>query len=230
MAYSFIQDTQFEQAAASPISAPAITVTAGDFLICAVRGNAGAFQTGKVVFTDGTGGDTWQWAGLCTNGGGNGFQVGYCIGAIGGSTVVTGTLSASNMTSIYVAEYSGVGGGLVGVPAYSSNFQNGVSTGANAVVSGNINVTIQPALLWGFTMDQSRASPNPYSAGTSPIAFTDRAANLWSAQTICNRVEDARLTATGNAQATFTSSQTDAVMTMVLAFSEQAQNILGWTV
>jgi hypothetical protein len=94
------------------------------------------------------------------------------------------------------AEYSGIATSspfIVGAHAEQTN----PGTGTNAVTTGNINVTSQPAALIGFLINTSSGSAG-MSAGTG---FTSRAAHFlgWN-----NILEDKRVTATGNTAATST--------------------------
>jgi hypothetical protein len=95
------------------------------------------------------------------------------------------------------------------------NQQTNPPTTTDAITSNAINVTNQPALLLGIVCNTSAA--NALSAGTG---FTQRA-NLAPNADVRLIVEDKRLTVTGNATVTATTSNgTDNIATMAMAFAE----------
>lgn len=100
----------------------------------------------------------------------------------------------------FVSEYSGLAtsSSLIGVAGAAM-----VSPGAgtDACSSGNVNVTSQPALFYGVALDIVLGE-----AFTTGTGFTSRQTGN------AGRVEDKRVTSTGNVAATFTGNDPDGVV------------------
>jgi len=111
-----------------------------------------------------------------------------------------------------ITEYSGIAttGALLGSV---SNTQTSPGTGTDILTSTNFNVTTQPALIYGQMWN-----PQNDTAGAAGTGFTNR----FVPSNYGGRVEDKRVTATGNTAATFTlgGSGTDTFITFLLAFAE----------
>jgi hypothetical protein len=121
--------------------------------------------------------------------------------ATGGATTVTVTVSASSATrEISVTTYSGLAA-AVQSGATATNNQTAPGTGADAVTTGLMTPTAQPAIVFGVCRDLTGTSA--VSAGTG---FTSRGtlAAQDSGDGETSRIEDLRITATSNVAATFT--------------------------
>lgn len=107
----------------------------------------------------------------------------------------------------FVTEYSGIATSASVIASHGAS-ASGVGLGADAATSGNANATSQPALVYGVAMDLVFGAS--FATGTG---FTSRHSSTGG------RVEDKRITATGNVAATFTTSDDTAgvVWTVVLA-------------
>jgi hypothetical protein len=133
------------------------------------------------------------------------------LSANAGSTALTiSNTVGSGLSAAYLAEYSGLsaflgaagnyatGFGSVNANAYSSN-------GANGAPSGPINVSAQPAMLWGMGLDFQQSGNLPNAPGTT-LAFAGRG-NVWATlnggTNASGTPEDVRITATGNYSATW---------------------------
>lgn len=178
--------------------ATAISDTAGDAFTSAF----GAINNVSMIF-----------ASTSTN---QGFWVAYTKASSTSANTITPTLNGGGGAddTMICAEYSGISTTspfIVGAHAEQTN----TGTGANAVTTGNINVTSQPAAMIGFMVNTSSGTAG-MTAGTG---FTSRAAHFlgWN-----NILEDERITATGNVAATATDSAgaTSDSISIGVAFAE----------
>lgn len=205
----------FDVAANNVSNANTISIApaAGDVIVVFSETSSGG---GSPTFTvaDNVGGDSWvvpfsgqlqtTWY----------YSVAYLLNCPAGITTLTATFNGGTPgnTNMRAVAYSGVSGSYIGIT--SANFQTAPGSGANAITSNALNVTAQPSLLIGLCHDV--AENGGFTAGSSPLAFTLRG-------TLLNglAIEDTRVTATGNASATFTNSHaSDNMVSWALAFSE----------
>lgn len=181
--------------------------TAGSTLIAAV----GYSQVDVTVTMNGQG--SWDEV---SGGGydgttGQGFRVFVCKNITGGSTgQITATFVGNTVAypAIYVAELSGID---TSSPVGGSNFQVRVNpgTGSNAIVTGTITPSGQPAVLFGFALDAVGTNVVP-TAGTG---FTSLTASWTFAGAVSNgqlRPMHKRLTSTSGTTVTATASNGNA--------------------
>jgi hypothetical protein len=162
----------------------------------------------------------WTSAGAKqTTGGGYSAQIFYRLNNPGGITSVTvtswdnGTPGSVGLTG---SEYSGIATSSALIVA-AGQVQTTPGTGTDAVTSGNGNVTSQPALIYGVSIDSGTAVD--ISAGTG---FSSRLAITAIA------VEDKRVTSTGNQATTFTAaSGPTQINTFMVAFAEAGAGASG---
>jgi hypothetical protein len=116
------------------------------------------------------------------------------LGGSGAATVTLTWPSAIGYRTNITSEYSGIktSGSLVGG---SGQNQVAIGPGTDNLSSGNINFTSQPALLTGWSRNDSTGANIP-GAGTG---FTSRGSDAGGGF----RWEDRRVTATGNAEGLF---------------------------
>ena len=215
MSYGFIQSSGNDS---NNTRTTAITVTSGNTLIYSVQLNA---NSGTITIDDGGQGNTWVPIGSIDDGFGTSLYVWYALNAVAGSTGVLSTCPGQNTLRPMLQEYSGLAS-YIGV---NSAFDNGPGAGANTINSGNINVTPQPAMLWSRCFDDTNTeSP---SAGTSPISFTSRSVPTVGVEPDFTSHEDARITATGNAAATFGNVHNNYYLIIAAAFAESAGEVDG---
>lgn len=215
MAYAFVQSVENSQAATTgSLAAPSITATAGNTLIIICSQNPGSIAT----LTD-TIGNVYTLAGHSGIAGFGKF-LWYCQNTLGGANVITGHTNGSDFAAIVVSEYSGlaVSGGPLG-SAFQA--QNGPGAGTDIVTSGTFSVAVAPALLYGFSTDDT-GSFVP-TAGTLYSGFTGRG-SIWGNLTGGVRAitEDQRLTASGTYAGTFgnITKGGDVYLTDAIAFAE----------
>jgi hypothetical protein len=194
--YAFVSQAQN----ASNGNTVTVSPAAGHFLIVVSQTSAGG-GTPTASISDNLG-DTWT-VGKATSQDGtianNFFSIFYLPVAPAGITTITltyagGTPGAANIAFV---EYSGLSStGFQGVSTF--NQQQNPGTATNAITTNNINVATQPGALIGWFNDG--AGSGGWTAGTSPLTFTMRVNGSF------NMLEDARVTATGNALANATST------------------------
>ena len=218
-AYSFVQQDQAANASIGSCSTKGITVAAGDFLVITVLGNQEA-----PVIKDGSIGNTYVLLGNVATKFGTYLYTFYAANVSAGKTVLT---DSANCIAIYDAEFSGIATSSPLVGALATSYQNGPGSDANAIKSGSLKVTTQPAMLWAFSVDVSFLSHGAPAAGTSPHTLTGRAA-VWngveSSTTVDALPEDFRVESTGKIEATFGpvgNAQYDQILTVAAAFAEK---------
>jgi hypothetical protein len=134
----------------------------------------------------------------------------------GSATTITFSQSiSSNITSLYVGDYSGVAtsNALLGT---AQSYTNGSSLGANTLSSGAVSGVSVNALLWSMVYDLNFVTNNT-TAGTSPTSFTARpSTGVWSNSAAL--AEDAAISS--NVAATFgiTADHFDAFAIVAAAF------------
>lgn len=143
----------------------------------------------------------------------------YCLNSGSGSNnVVNANLTASQTNlNLVVTQSSGLGT-YIG-SAFSSILLT-PGSGTDALITDNINITSQPARLWGVALDLDTGG-DP-AAGTGPPTFTDRG-ELTDAT-----AEDRQVTATGNAACYWTSSfGSHTFIVTAMAFTEAAAGTIN---
>jgi hypothetical protein len=215
MAYAFVNSAQNAANANTITYSP----TAGNFLVVVSGTSAGGgTPTVTAISDNGTGGSGWSTGKATVQDGTVNnffFSVFYSPVASNGATIITLTYNGGTpgTTNLAIVEYSGLSAtGWQGISAF--NEQPNPGTGTNAITSNNLNITTQPAALIGWTIDEN--SNGGMSSGTSPIVFARRVNGNF------NMLQDARVTATGNAAATATSTHgaADDFISYVMAISE----------
>lgn len=219
--YAFVQQTTGSGTTMSCTLTPAAV---GD-LIVVIAANLDAGTTRYATAISDTAGDTFTSAFgainnvsmiFVTTSSNQGFWVVYTTASSTSANTITPTLNGGGGAddTMICAEYSGIATTspfIVGAHAEQTN----TGTGTDAVTTGNINVTSQPAVMIGYMVNTSSGAAG-MSAGTG---FTSRAANFlgWN-----NILEDKRITATGNVAATATDSAgaTSDTMSIGVAFAE----------
>lgn len=203
--YAFVQDSAAcTTSVVSSLSTPAITVTAGHFLIAATWSNGQSIST----VTD-TLGNTYS---SIDNAGS--LYVYVCPNTLGGSNAVTFTYAGSSNVQVYLAEYSGLGGTLGAVLAHS-NVSNHSGT---AFTGGPVNASSVPAMIWAMCVDSSNQATAPLNTGN----MTPRTTALWTCNTPFNQdaVGDYQVNTGGNANSNFilgNQFDTARIVTMAIA-------------
>lgn len=154
-----------------------------------------------------------------------GGGIGVHVFTMDSCLAITGTLAvafgaAVTNRGIYIVELSGIDHYLGGsFPAY----QVAPGTGADAIDTGPFSVTAPPNYLLAFGWDQSGGGTPPSIGAASAGAYTTRGTGwLMGDATYDARLMDARVTATGNVNATFqTAAGGDTFGALLLAFAEQ---------
>jgi len=195
MTYAFVQQSHNSAtAAATSISAtPGASVGAGNLRIAWVK-----YEGGDAGVTVGDGVDSFTEAGTVVNDGGTRLRMFYKLNSTAGAGVVTANLDASRTNiGLYVAEYSGIDSFITHENTAAAN----PGSGTDAISTGLVNVTTQPALFVAWVADYD-SDTNPVLAGTG---FTSRGQG-WTFGTANNmaRLQDKRVTATGNTTGTAT--------------------------
>jgi hypothetical protein len=186
----------------------------GDLLVVDVQTSSGGGTPTASIADDQS--SSWSTAIATVNATGGFWQTRfYLVNCSGAITLLTLTFAGGTpgTTNIEVLEYSGIATVTPHIVSNTPNVQVNPGTTTDIITSGNVNVTAQPALLLGWSFDPSG---NAIAVGTG---FTSRA----SSSSVATRWEDKRVTATGNAAATFTSAThggTDTFVTIVSAFAE----------
>lgn len=204
-AYSFVHDSAAcSSTAVSTLSTPAITVTAGNFLIAAA-----CTQGGNVTSISDGPGDTFTFVDNASS-----LWVYVCPSAIGGSTSVTFNFSVASGMQVYLAEYSGLGQSLAAVLSHS-NVSNHSGT---SFTGGPVSTALAPAMLWSMCLDNSSDAVAPICAG----GLTARTTALWACNSPfqLNAVGDRLLSTAGSFTSGFTlGTQFDAarIVTMAIA-------------
>lgn len=133
----------------------------------------------------------------------------------GSSFVVNAALGGTRtFIRLDVQQYSGLGA-YIGSAFSASLLVPG--TGTDAMITDNINITSQPALLFGWATDLDTGGGTDPAAGTGPPAFTDRG------ELTDTTAEGRQVTATGNAACYWTSAfGSHTYIVAAMAFTEAA--------
>lgn len=211
MAYAFVQAVK-NSANSNVLS---ITPTAGNLLLLLSRTSSGGGTptvTGMV-----TNNSTALSSRIATfeNLVGRWCTIFELVNVPSGVTSVTVTYNGGTpgTTLLLGVEYSGLATTTPFIAANSGNYQAAPGTTANAITSGAVNVTSQPALVLGAVMTWSGNSD-----ATAGTGYTNR----FSADNDF-LIMDKRITATGNNTVTATAAShggTDAYETFLLAYAE----------
>jgi hypothetical protein len=140
------------------------------------------------------------------------------LAGAGAPTVTLTWVNSNTFRSITVTEFSGLDTAAPLI-AGISNKQTGLVSGTDNIVSGNINFTAQPAVLCGYSRDDGAGGVAP-GRGTG---FSD-GGSVTDAAGVFYRWQHKRITATGNAQATFNSGATSDFNTMAMGLLEAASS------
>lgn len=219
MPYAFVQQAEnsADASATTIVATPGANVTAGNLRVAWVLYEGG---DSAVTVSDGT--DTFTEAGDVVNDGGTRLRMFYMLNSTAGAGVVTATYvdGARTKRGLYVAEYSGIASFITSANPVADAF----GSGTDAVTTGNVNVTSQPALFIAWCADYV-ADTNPILAGTG---FTSRGLGwVFSGANNYARLQDKRVTATGNTTGTATGQyggHTYKITAMV--FAESAGDVL----
>jgi hypothetical protein len=214
MAYAFVG----KAINASNANTITYSPTAGNYLVVVSATSAGGGSPTATIADGHSGSWTTQKAAVQDDGD-LFYSVYTCGSAASGVTTVTLTYNGGTPGNTYLAilEYSGLSPtGWIGISAFKN--QTAPGAGANAITSNSVNVTTQPAALIGWINELGANGGT--TAGTSPLAFTIRVTTSGVIG-----IEDARVTATGNASLTATNTAhggADGFTTYVMAISEPA--------
>ena len=153
MAFAFVQQAENSAAASgTSLAAPAVTYTSGNLLVVWTYWDGG--DGGTFGVADG-GSNTYTLIANKVSGGR--WAVYYVENCTGGSLQPTMSWSAAvTNRAIYVAEYSGIAtsGALIS-GAYDVDIAV-TASGTDILISDNINVTTQPALMVGVARSESQ--------------------------------------------------------------------------
>jgi hypothetical protein len=197
MAFAFVQQAENSAAASgTSLAAPAVTYTSGNLLVVWTYWDGG--DGGTFGVADG-GSNAYTLIANKVSGGR--WAVYYVENCTGGSLQPTMSWSAAvTNRAIYVAEYSGIAtsGALIS-GAYDVEIAVAAS-GTDILISDNINVTTQPALMVGVARSESQEVVD-VATGTG---CTSRGTGWDFGSTDGARLQDKRITATGNATMAWT--------------------------
>jgi len=192
MAYAFVNS------GSGTTNALTYSPTPGNYLIVMSVTSTGGGSPIASIADNGSGSWTTQIATVSSGGDGQFMTLFTCGSAASSVTTITLTYSGGTpgTVALAVVEYSGLSPtGFIG-PS-TQNFQTTPGTAANAITTTNVNVTAQPAALFGWSANMTGNAGT--TAGTL-LGFTRRI------NVATNFIEDVRVTATGNALATATTS------------------------
>ena len=205
MSYSFVN------AAYAAATSIAYSPTIGNQVIVAV-GNGFSSGTPSATVSDNLA-SSYAIAAPSTAGGIYFLTAQYLLSAPPGISTISVTWAGGNAVSpqILVLEYSGFAG-FVG--ASTPNYVSAPGTGANAIVSGAVTVASPPVGLIGIAYNPTA---NPCTAGTSPIAFTQRFSTGGEGMS----AEDVEMLSGGSPKVTFTTINSgNNFLVAALAFAE----------
>jgi hypothetical protein len=207
MAYAHVQTSSTRNGLSTPLA----STGAGNLLILSVynSGGGGRLATVTAGFVQ-IGTEFVSAATYATN-------VYYYQNNPGGLTSVAVTWSGGTPgeSGVYVSEYSGIATSS-SLITFARDDQTTPGTGTDAVTSGVANVTSQPALIWGISGDYPNLATLNIGTG-----FTNRDVDNGV------RIEDKRVTSTGNQAATFTAATApDETTTWMVAFAEASSSTI----
>jgi len=196
MPFAFVQQAENSNAgsATTIVATPGASVTAGSCRVAWVL-----YEGGDSTVTVGDGTDSFTEAGDVVNDGGTRLRMFYKLNSTAGAGVVTATYvdGARTKRGIYVAEYTGIASFITSANPASAAF----GSATDAVTTGNVNVTSQPALFIAWCADYV-ADTLTIAAGTG---FTSRGTGwVFGGANPYARLQDKRVTATGNTTGTAT--------------------------
>lgn len=189
-----------------------ITVAAGSILVAVAVGVTGTNVTG---FSDSVNGGTGWSVAKVVNNAPLVVAMGWRYFSTGQTVTVTATYNATtDHRGIKLLEVTGAvtPGALDGTPA--GQFQLNVATTTDAVTSGNLTTSVQPALVIGACMNFG--NNNNAATGTG---FTSTRVD-WNTDVGGCRIEYKRVTATGTQAATYTAPSIQSWITLAIAFDE----------
>ena len=195
---------------------------AGDLVVVWAESSSGGGNPFVTSISDGQGGTWFGVLAAINSGSGQYFsnafniQAYYSFNCPPGITSIALTFNGGTPGNckLSVAEYSGIATSSPLI-IQTHQQQNAPGTATDAVSSGLMNVTSQPALLLGFVSNSSDTADIAVGTG-----FTSRL-NADVGGDVRLLIQDRRLTATGNAAVTATtSSAVDNFGTIAMAFAE----------
>jgi hypothetical protein len=199
--YAHVQTSSTRNANSTALA----STTAGSLLILSVYNSGGGGRLATVTSGFVQIGSEFVSAGTYAT------NVFYYEGHPGGLTSVDVTWSGGDPgeRGVYVSEYTGIAASS-SLITFARDDQATPGTGTDAVTSGVSNVTSQPALIWGISGDYPNLATLNIGTG-----FTNRDVDNGV------RIEDKRVTSTGNQAATFTAATApDETTTWMVAFAE----------
>ena len=144
----------------------------------------------------------------------------YKEGITNAPTVITATFINNWFRRLTVSEYSGIATTSAIDGHIGALRQPPPAAGANNIVSGNITTTFDGDLIYGGVIDNPGSGTVSYTAGTSPIAFTQRVNSSAGGVVLSLVAEDFRQTTAGTIQTTFGQSATTNCMVWAVAFKD----------
>lgn len=205
MAYSFVNFVQnsTDGTTSNTATSPSISVTAGNTLIVAFQQENNTSNLG-VTITDGTNTYTDQFGAELTTGTEHLRVFTTTVASTNASLVLTATIGSaatSGFRAFLVCQYSGLA-----TPATKDGGQllliTNPGTGTDGMSISGTNAT-QPALVWGFSTNDSTSNPPTAGSGQTSRGTCWDFTGTNGAATLA-RFEDKRITGTGSQAATFT--------------------------
>lgn len=216
MTSAFVQGADNSSVAGVASLAVTLTPTPGNTLIIVTNQASASTPT----LTD-TGGNSYS-APVSTANLGQALVLYLCQNTLGGSNTLTAHSNSTNLSALYVAEYSGLvqSGGTLG---YAGQGQNGPGAGADSVSSGTFAFSAVPAMIFALSIDQTGS--NVPVAGTG---FTGRG-SLFANYTGGVRAisEDQRIVTPGTYAGTFAPSVSGHTGDLFLTIAFALQEIVG---
>lgn len=204
MAYAYIQTVDFgNTGAASSIVTGSYTLTSGSRVIAVACYASGSDLVTTITDTNG---NTWNKIGTGEAGGVSGmyYNLFECKNVtVAGSTQITVNLSSSvTQRGIAGMEVSGLHTSDA-VQDSNYNFLTAPGTGTDAITSGTITPTSQPALVFAFAQDSGNSDPITAGTGFTFYACPNCSVINGSSQTY---VGEKRVTSTSATAATGTTA------------------------
>lgn len=217
MAYAFVNSGTFNNSAGAAGSVNYTPTTGNTLIVCASANTA----TSGLTLSDTH--NTYNFLGNV----GTNPSLGMWWANVTSSGAQTISLTGTGTYGMFVKEISGLATSSFIASSFQSQQQNGPGVGANIVTtSSNPNVTSQPAMLQGFSINT-----NPVTGGAdagpatgTTLAFIGRTVGwLGSGSQQAAQDEDIRITSTGTQPVTFgavSGNQFDTFLTVAAAFIE----------
>lgn len=202
MPYAYVSSDSAASLSGSTTRAVTATISAGEGVVVAVlMHNSG----GSISGVSDAMGNTYVSAGTpLAPPGEEVYAIYYCKNVLGGTGAITATFASSaNYSGIAYFRYTGLSSSA-DAQGMNGSTQTASGTGTDAVTSGNITPSAQPAMVFGLTVDGDGGST--LTAGTG---YTTRGAvsNWDSVIGFSTLAEDKRITSTSAVAATFTTNQ-----------------------